>query len=116
MPDLSPGRKSQGPTHPENSQKIEKGKSLKAETDITLVPISVTDPYGRLVTGLEKENFRVYEDGTEQEIVNFPSEDVPISIGVIFDMSGSMADKVESRGWPRCNSSRPRIPRTNFFW
>src|SRR5271170_4685941 len=89
------GAQVQGPTHPENSQKIEKGKALHAETDITLVPISVTDPYGRLVTGLEQENFRVFEDNSEQEIVRFTSEDVPISIGVIFDMSGSMSDKIE---------------------
>ena len=46
--------------------------------------------HGRLVTGLEQDNFRVFEDGVEQEIVNFSSQDVPVSIGVIFDMSGSM--------------------------
>ena len=85
----------EGPTRVENPQKIEKGKYLKAETDIALVNISVTDPYGRLVTGLEQENFRVFEDNSEQEIVRFSSENVPISIGVIFDMSGSMSDKIE---------------------
>src|SRR2546429_10024170 len=55
---------------------------------------SVTDPYNRLVTGLDADNFRVFEDNVEQEVVNFSSEDVPISIGVIFDHSGSMADKL----------------------
>jgi Ca-activated chloride channel homolog len=84
-----------GPTHVENSQRIEKGKSLRAETEIALVNVSVTDPYGRLVTGLEQDNFRVFEDNVEQEIVKFSAEDVPISIGVIFDMSGSMGDKIE---------------------
>jgi len=59
------------------------------------VNVTVTDPYGRLVTGLEQENFRIFEDNAEQEIVRFSGEDVPISIGVIFDMSGSMADKFE---------------------
>ncbi|MFZ3214952.1 MAG: VWA domain-containing protein [Candidatus Acidiferrales bacterium] len=85
----------QGPTHPENSQRIQKDKSLKTETDIALVNVSVADPYGRLVTGLEEDNFRVFEDNVEQEIVRFSSEDVPISIGVIFDMSSSMSDKID---------------------
>ena len=106
---------SQGPTHPENSQKIEKGKSLKAETDITLVPISVTDPYGRLVTGLEQENFRVFEDNTEQEIVRFTSEDVPISIGVIFDMSGSMSDKIEKSRLAAVQFFRTANPQDEFL-
>jgi len=71
------------------------GKPLKLDVDLTLVNVTVTDPYGRLVTGLEQENFRIFEDNAEQEIVRFSGEDVPISIGVIFDMSGSMADKFE---------------------
>jgi len=70
-------------------------KGIKVDVDMTLVNVTVTDPFGRLVTGLEQNNFRVFEDNSEQEIVRFSSEDVPISIGVIFDMSGSMADKFE---------------------
>ena len=84
-----------GPVPPENSQRIEKGKALKAETDLALINVTVTDPYGRLVTGLEQSNFRIFEDGVEQEVLRFSGEDVPISIGVIFDMSGSMSDKIE---------------------
>jgi hypothetical protein len=85
-----------GPTpDPNNTQRIQRGKPLKSEVDITLVNVTVTDPYGRLVTGLEQDSFRVFEDNVEQEVVRFSSEDVPISIGVIFDMSGSMADKID---------------------
>lgn len=103
-----------GPTTPQpQQQKIEKGKSLKTETEIALVNISVTDPYGRLVTGLEQSNFRVFEDNVEQEIVKFSSEDVPISIGLIFDMSGSMGDKIESCACPPCNFSGRRTRKTN---
>jgi len=54
---------------------------------MALVNVTVTDPYNRLVTGLEPDNFRVFEDNAEQEVVTFSSEDVPISIGVIFDLS-----------------------------
>jgi Ca-activated chloride channel family protein len=62
--------------------------------DLALVNVTVTDPYNRLVTGLEPDNFRVFEDNVEQEVVNFSSEDVPASVGVILDLSGSMANKV----------------------
>ncbi|HXM15937.1 MAG TPA: hypothetical protein VN933_11895, partial [Candidatus Eremiobacteraceae bacterium] len=66
-----------GPVPPENSQRIEKGKALKAETDLALINVTVTDPYGRLVTGLEQSNFRIFEDGVEQEVLRFSGEDVP---------------------------------------
>ena len=105
-----------GPTRPEPpQQKIEKGKSLKTETEITLVNVSVTDPYGRLVTGLEQNNFRVFEDNVEQEIVKFSSEDVPISIGVIFDMSGSMGDKIEKSRMSAMQFFRTANPQDEFL-
>jgi Ca-activated chloride channel family protein len=68
--------------------------TIKVGVNVVLVNVTVTDPYQRLVTGLEKDNFRVFDDGNEQEVTYFSSEDVPTSIGVIFDMSGSMNDKV----------------------
>ncbi len=43
------------------------GNPIRTEVEMALVNVTVTDPYNRLVTGLEKENFRVYEDGIEQE-------------------------------------------------
>jgi Ca-activated chloride channel family protein len=62
--------------------------------ELALVNVTVTDPHNRMVTGLESDNFRIFENDVEQEIQYFSSEDVPISIGVIFDLSGSMANKV----------------------
>jgi len=67
---------------------------IRMDVDLALLNVTVTDPYNRLVTGLEPDNFRVYEDNIEQEVVTFSAEDVPISIGVIFDFSGSMSNKV----------------------
>lgn len=104
-----------GPVHPENSQKIEKGKALKAETDLALINVTITDPYGRLVTGLEQDNFRAFEDGVEQEIVRFSGEDVPISIGVIFDMSGSMSDKIEKSRTAAVQFFRTANPKDEFL-
>jgi Ca-activated chloride channel family protein len=71
------------------------GKPVRVDVELALVNVTVTDAYDRVVTGLDQDNFRVFEDNVEQEIVNFSSEDVPISIGVIFDMSGSMRNKID---------------------
>jgi len=80
--------------HDTPGQIIKPGKSLHIDVDLALVNVTVTDPYNRIVTGLEPDNFRIFEDKIEQEVVNFSSEDVPISIGVILDLSGSMAHKL----------------------
>ncbi|HWG59151.1 MAG TPA: VWA domain-containing protein [Candidatus Acidoferrales bacterium] len=105
-----------GPTTPKpKSQQAVPGKALKTETDLTLVYATVTDPYGRIVTGLEQDNFRAFEDGAEQEIVEFSSEDVPVSIGVIFDMSGSMADKIEKSRMAAMQFFRTSNPQDEFF-
>src|SRR5579871_261658 len=68
---------------------------IRTDARLVLVPVSVTDPMQRLVTGLSRDNFEVFEDKEPQQIQNFSSEDVPISLGIILDMSGSMADKVD---------------------
>jgi hypothetical protein len=90
------------------------GKAIRTEA-LALVNVTATDPYGRLVTGLERENFRVFEDGIEQEIISFSSEDVPVSIGLIFDMSGSMSDKVEKARRAAVQFLQTANPRDEFF-
>lgn len=71
-----------------------RGASIKVEVNLVLVPVTVTDPRGRLVSGLQKENFKVFENKKRQSIVSFSGEDVPASIGLVFDTSGSMRDKI----------------------
>jgi Ca-activated chloride channel homolog len=90
-------------------------RPLKQEVNLVLVNATVTDPYGRLVTGLEQDNFRIFEDNSEQEVVHFSSEDVPISIGVIFDMSGSMADKFEKSRLAAVQFFKTANPQDEFF-
>src|SRR5579863_3410755 len=70
-------------------------KPLKVDVSLVLVPVTITDPMNRLVTGLDKENFQLFEGKDQQDIRHFSSEDAPVSIGVIFDMSGSMVSKIE---------------------
>jgi Ca-activated chloride channel family protein len=90
-------------------------KGIQLDVNLALVNVTVTDPLNRLVTGLDKDNFRVFEDGTEQEVVNLSSEDVPISIGLIFDMSGSMSDKVEKARQAAVEFMRTANPLDQFF-
>jgi Ca-activated chloride channel family protein len=68
---------------------------IRSKVDLVLVPVTVTDPMNRLVTGLDRENFQIYEGKEQQDVRHFSSEDAPISLGVIFDMSGSMNSKIE---------------------
>jgi len=70
--------------------------NLRVDVDVVLATATVTDRDGRFVTGLEKENFKISEDKVPQDIVYFSSEDVPVSVGIIFDVSGSMKDKLKT--------------------
>jgi len=83
-----------GPESGANSLKIHPGSFIRMNVDMVLVPVTITDPLNRLVTGLEKDDFQVYENNGEQRIVSFASEDAPVSIGIIFDLSGSMTSKM----------------------
>jgi Ca-activated chloride channel family protein len=66
---------------------------IQVNVNLVLVPVSVTDPMNRLVTGLEKDNFQLFDNNTGQVIKSFATEDAPISIGIVFDLSGSMQSK-----------------------
>ena len=68
--------------------------SLKIQVDLVLVNATVTDISSRFVMGLEKQHFRLFEDKVEQKIKYFSNEDVPVSIGLLFDISGSMGNKI----------------------
>ena len=112
---LPPPPKLVDATHDTPAVKIVPGKVIRTDVDLALVNVTVTDPYNRLVTGLEQDNFRVSEDGTEQEIVSFSSEDVPISIGVIFDFSGSMSNKVDKAREAALQFFKTANPQDEFF-
>jgi Ca-activated chloride channel family protein len=101
--------------HDTPGKPIKQGQSLHIDVDLALVNVTVTDPYNRLVTGLEPENFRIFEDKVEQEVVNFSSEDVPISIGVILDLSGSMANKLAKAKEAAVQFFKTANPQDEFF-
>lgn len=85
------------PPLPEQSTKPDVAThNLVVDVDVVLTTVTVTDRSGRFVTGLEKENFKIFEDKVPQEVTYFSSEDIPLSVGIILDVSGSMKDKLKT--------------------
>jgi len=58
--------------------------------------VTVTDTLNRFVLGLQKQDFQLFEDDVEQNLTLFSGEDAPLSVGVLFDESGSMGDKLRT--------------------
>ena len=69
------------------------GFVLRADVDEVLLPSTVVDDKGQLVTNLDRGDFQVWEDNVPQKIASFQHQDVPISLGILVDNSGSMRDK-----------------------
>ena len=90
-------------------------KPMRKDVDLVLVPVTITDPMNRLVTGLEKENFFLTDNGQPQEIRHFSSEDAPISLGVIFDISGSMSNKIDKSRDAVVEFFKTANPQDEFF-
>ena len=75
----------------------QEGFTFRSGVELINVTTTVTDDDGRFVSGLRKEDFTVYEDGTRQEVTQFSNERVPVSLGIVLDASGSMTpDKMSS--------------------
>jgi Ca-activated chloride channel family protein len=88
---------------------------IRVDVNLVLVPATVTDPMNRLVTGLEKENFEVYDNNVGQVIKSFSTEDAPVTIGVIFDLSGSMNSKFQRARKALSEFLRTSNPLDEFF-
>lgn len=80
---------------PQQSDQRQKGYTIGVNVDLVVVHASVYDKSGHFVGGLKKENFKLFEDGVAQTINSFSQEDVPVSMGILIDTSGSMRNKIE---------------------
>jgi Ca-activated chloride channel homolog len=69
---------------------------FNVDSTLVLIPVTVTDRLNRFVLGLGQQDFHLLEDGIEQTIAHFSGEDVPLSVGLVFDLSGSMGDKLRT--------------------
>ena len=70
---------------------------FRASTDVVLVPVSVTDQNGRFVRGLTSAHFEILEDGARPAVKQFSAERVPVSLAILLDISGSMAQNPQQR-------------------
>jgi Ca-activated chloride channel homolog len=70
---------------------VEDDGVVDIKVDLVTLTLTVTDYYGRYVSGLTKDAFTVIDDGVEQEITFFSDADAPVSVGILFDVSGSMS-------------------------
>jgi Ca-activated chloride channel homolog len=89
--------------------------NIRIDSTLVLIPVTVTDPLNRFVTGLEKENFKVFEDKKEQPLSQFSSEDAPLSVGVVFDCSGSMGNKLAKSRQAVAQFFKMANPEDEFF-
>jgi len=89
--------------------------NIRVESTLVLIPATVTDPLNRFVTGLERENFRLFEDKIEQSVTHFASEDAPLSVGLVFDTSGSMGSKLDKSRQAVAQFFKTANPNDEFF-
>jgi Ca-activated chloride channel homolog len=73
-----------------DAQSVPRALTFRAGTRMVLVPVTVTDHSGKTVVGLQAKDFNIFDDQTAQQIVSFATEDVPSSVGLVLDVSGSM--------------------------
>lgn len=77
-------------------EEVEAGDIIKVNTTLVTLPVSVMDRDGRYVPNLRKEDFRLWEDGTEQQVAFFSSVDKPFSVVLMIDTSGSTRMRLEA--------------------
>ena len=78
---------------PQKQQQDQKEFTIRTTSRLVLLDVSVKDSAGGFVSGLNKDNFKVYEDGKPQEISQFANADIPVTVGIVVDESGSMRPK-----------------------
>ncbi|HWC95709.1 MAG TPA: VWA domain-containing protein [Candidatus Sulfopaludibacter sp.] len=89
--------------------------NIRVDSNLVLVPVSVCDPNNRPVTGLEKEHFKILDDKVEQTITHFAMEDEPLAVGLVFDISGSMTNKIRRSRLAASAFFRTANPEDEFF-
>jgi len=73
-----------------DAQNVPRAANFSTSTRMVLVPVTVTDHYGKAITGLQAKDFNVFDDQAPQQIVSFSTQDAPCSAGLVLDISGSM--------------------------
>jgi Ca-activated chloride channel family protein len=90
-PDASPLLPPQSQSSQSAPSSIQTDEAIVVNTDLITLTVTVTDQYGRYVSGLTKKHFAIFDDKDQQNIEYFSDDDAPVTVGVIFDVSGSMS-------------------------
>jgi len=93
----------------------EKNSVISVNVSLVDLPVSVTDSHGNFVSGLARENFQVYEDKQAQKISNFADEDIPTTVGLVVDHSGSMRTKLPQVSAAVAAFARSSNPKDEMF-
>jgi Ca-activated chloride channel family protein len=91
------------------------GAVIRARTELVIVPVTITDDFNRPVTGLDRDNFQLFENKKAQAIKSFSSEDAPVSVGFVIDTSGSMSYKLEQARDAVTQFCETANPQDEFF-
>jgi len=107
------------PVQPSEEQRVERGANdtftFKKKVEEVVLHATVTDPKQHLVSGLKQGDFAVFEDGRPMPITSFHQEDIPVSIGIVIDNSGSMRDKRQKVNQAALNLVRASNPQDELF-
>jgi len=107
------GRPSVSPRRPEREHGVP--GAVRLDVKLVLIPVTVTNPLGAPYPGLPKEAFRLFEDGIQQQVTYFATEDAPVSLGIVFDASGSMEYKIEKSRQAVAEFFKTTVPGDEFF-
>lgn len=95
---------------------LDRRPDIRVEAQEVRIPVTVTQQKdGKLVTGMGPEHFELFEDKVKQEIISFTGEDAPISVGIVFDASGSMGAKLTKARQAVAQFLRRANPEDEFF-
>ena len=89
--------------------------NIRVDTTLVQINVTVTTPLNQVVTGMEKEHFRLFEDKVEQRILTFSSEEAPVGVGLVFDISGSMGSKLHKSRQAAAQFFKTANPEDEFF-
>lgn len=101
--------------NPATARETRPQSTLRVDSNLVLVPVSVCDPTNRPVTGLEREHFRIFDDRIEQTVTHFAMDDEPVAVGLVFDISGSMGAKLRTARLAAAQFFKTANPDDEFF-
>ncbi len=93
--DRRPTKPSLDSADPQESQEQPKGFKIGVSVDLVMMYATISDAKGQFIGGLQQDSFKLFEDGVQQSISSFSQEDVPISMGILIDLSLSMRKKID---------------------